>query len=186
MYSLIFSKKSITLDSTSSIHQGVRLAQRGILAKRKGQTTEFCVCNLKYNIQHLINKHRPLKNEWAGGRKSFCVALRGTTRKHNGNIIYLSTMATGSEEDWGGMDGWYKKIQWNIHSVLRRVIACCVGKWYFFPCKKMHAENDTISSEIGFKANYADENVTNPMNSEGPWWNGLKRLSHFGQWWRMM
>lgn len=32
----------------------------------------------------------------------------------------------------------------------------------------MHAENDTILSEIGFKANYADENVTNPMNSEGP------------------
>lgn len=41
MYSLIFSKRPITLDSTLSIHQGVRLGQRGISAKRKGQTTEF-------------------------------------------------------------------------------------------------------------------------------------------------
>lgn len=41
MYSLIFSKRPITLDSTLSIHQGVRLGQRGVSAKRKGQTTEF-------------------------------------------------------------------------------------------------------------------------------------------------
>lgn len=45
------------------------------------------------------------------GVKGLCVALRATTLKHNGTIMYLCTMATGSEEDWGGMDGWYKKIQ---------------------------------------------------------------------------
>lgn len=44
------------------------------------------------------------------GEKGLCVALRSTTWKHNGNIMYLSTIATGSEEDWGGMDGWYEEF----------------------------------------------------------------------------
>lgn len=44
------------------------------------------------------------------GEKGLCVALRGTTQKHNGNIMCLSTMATGSGEVRGGMDGWYEKF----------------------------------------------------------------------------
>lgn len=49
------------------------------------------------------------------GEKGHCVALRGTTRQHNGKVMYLSTIVSGSEEGWGRMHVWYKKfiVMWH-------------------------------------------------------------------------
>lgn len=67
--------------------------------KVKQQNFVFVTSSVAFSI--LINKPRPLKMNELEGEKGLCVALRGTTQKHNGNVMYLSTMATGSAEDWG-------------------------------------------------------------------------------------
>lgn len=66
------------------------------------------------------------------GEKGLCVALRGTTWKHNGNIMYLSTMATGSEEDWGGMNGWNEKFSWSFPMSTPVVLVYGISDLFFF------------------------------------------------------